>query len=149
MKRTTKIILLPLVIAVLLLSLCSCNNDNQEIYTLTEISIVSQTNYEEIERLDTSEFEEQYYQIHSDLGKTITIKNQNEITFSGSKTAEYNGNVKIYDAGLMTYATIENADFYSSYDNISIFQNSLYVESYFIEIDGSYIKFTFKFEKNS
>ena len=149
MKRITKIILLPLAIAVLLLSLCSCNNDNQEIYTLTEISIVSQTDYEEIKRLDTNEFEEQYYQIQSDLGKTITIKNQNEITFSGSKTAEYNGKAKLYDAGLITYVTIDNADFYSSYDNISILQNNLYIESHFVEIEGSYLKFTFKFEKSS
>lgn len=149
MKRLTKIILLPFAIVVLLLSLCSCGNDKEEIYTLTSVSIVSQKNYEEIAHLDIDEFEEKYSQIHSDLGKTITIKNQNEIIFSGSKTAAYNGNIKIYDAGLMTYVTIENADFYSSYDNISIFQNNLYVESYFIEIEGSYLKFTFKFEKNS
>lgn len=149
MKGITKIILLPLAIAVLLLSLCSCNNDKKEVYTLTEVSIVSQNDYEEIERLDTNDFDEKYSQIQNELGKTITIKNQSEITFSGSKTAEYNGKAKIYDAGLITYITVENTDFYSSYDNISIFQNNLYVESYFIEVEGTYLKFTFKFEKSS
>jgi len=97
MKRITKIILLPLAIAVLLLSLCSCNNDKKEIYTLTEVSIVSQNDYEEIKRLDTNQFEEKYSQIQSELGKTITIKNQCEITFSGNKTAEYSSKAKIYE----------------------------------------------------
>lgn len=147
MKKIITFITTFLLIAVVAVAFCSCSKDNKQVYNLSSIGIEYNDNHDELETLAIDEFIEKYPDILNDLGKTLIINNENEITFYGAKTSEFNGEVDIYDAGLMTYVTVGNTDFYKSYENISIFHDHLYTESYHIKVANNYLKFTFQFIK--
>lgn len=141
MKNFIKIIVLLFSAALILVFFSACSNSKEENYILSEVWIIK-NHTENSEMLDSDTFSILYPNIINNLGKTIIIKNENEIIFSGNETKEYEGKIDYYDAGFITYITIENKDFYIQYENIYIIDNLLCIESRYI--NNQYLKFVFR-----
>ena len=145
MKRIAKFSTIFFFATFLLLFLIACNEDKKDNYTLSNVWVrnIQSANGKLLTFEDFNEF---YPDIVSDLGKTVTIINDNEILFSGNKTKSYNGIIIYVDSGSISYITFKNEDFYGEYEDIHI-SKVLCIESYIMEIDGQFLKFTFQFEK--
>lgn len=145
MKRIAKFSITIFLATFLLFCLIACNDDKKDNYTLSNVWVrnIQSANGK---LLTFENFNEIYPDIVNDLGKTVTIINDNEILFSGNKTKSYNGQINYVDSGSISYITFKNEDFYCEYENIYILK-ALCIESYIMEIDGQFLKFTFQFEK--
>lgn len=144
MKKIVRISVLSFFTAFLLLFFIACCNIKEDNYILSEVWITKNLS-ENGEIVDSDTFSILYPNIINDLGKTLIIKNENEIIFSGDETKKFEGKIDYYDEGLITYITIENKGFYIKYENIYIIDNLLYIESRYM--NNQYLKFIFQLKR--
>lgn len=143
MKKFIKIIVLSFFTTFLFVFFSSCNSKKDN-YILSEVWM-TKNRTESSKIVDSETFSILFPNIINNLGKTLIIKNENEIIFSGNETKEYEGKINYYDAGFITYITIENKNFYIQYENIYIIDNLLYIESRYT--NNYYFKFVFQLKK--